>query len=156
MYYYHYDVQYISGINRFLVAGNQLGDMVRKRARSNMPLKTQKGFIYLLDEQGEMVAHWSASQACEACGGYHTHPFVREAQPAIYDDAQQPKMLYPVKPRGALLFSVTADSIHLLNYVPDDYYWHALGTDGIFLDRNTAYFASLSPLGLQTRTINIE
>jgi hypothetical protein len=156
VYYYHYDVQYLSGINRFLVAGNQLGEMVRERTQGNMPLKTQKGFIYLLDEQGDIVARWSASHACEVCGGYHTHPFVREAQPAIYDDAHQVKVLYPVKPKGMLLFAITANSIRLLHYVSDDYYWHSLGTDGIFLNRNTAYFASLSPLGLQTRMVHVE
>lgn len=156
VYYYYYDVQYLAGINRFLVVGNQLGEMARKNGRSTMLLKTQKGFATLLDEQGEVVAHWSASQVCEACGGYHTHPFVREAQPAVYDDEKQVQVLYPVKPKGALLFSITADSILLRDYVPDDYYWHSLGTDGIFLQRNKAYFASLSPLGLQTRIINIE
>jgi hypothetical protein len=156
VYYYHYDVQYLAGINRFIVAGNRLGDMVRKNGRSKMVLKTQIGFVTLLDEQGEVVAHWSASQVCEACGGYHTHPFVREAQPAIYDDGKQVKVLYPVKPKGALLFTITANAILLGDYVPDDYYWHSLGTDGIFLERNKAYFASLSPLGIQTRIINIE
>jgi hypothetical protein len=64
--------------------------------------------------------------------------------------------LYPVKPKGALLFTITANAILLGDYVPDDYYWHSLGTDGIFLERNKAYFASLSPLGIQTRIINIE
>lgn len=156
VYYYHYDVQYLAGINRFLVVGNQLGKMVRKNGRSTMFLKTQKGFATLLDERGEVVAQWNASQVCEACGGYHTHPFVREAQPAVYDDGQQVNVLYPVKPKGALLFSITVNSILLRDYVPDDYYWHSLGTDGIFLERNKAYFASLSPLGLQTRIINIE
>jgi hypothetical protein len=156
VYYYHYDVQYLSSINRFIVAGNHLGDMMRASDRGAMPLKTQKGFLYLLDEQGEIINHWSASHICESCSGMHTHPFVREAQPAVFTDTSNVQVLYPVKPKGAVLFSLTAHSISLQKYVPDDYYWHSLGTDGIFLDRHTAYFASLSPLGLQTRTITID
>jgi len=156
VYYYHYDVQYLATINRFLVSGNHLGNMLRETNRGDMPLKTQKGFVYLLAEDGAMIDHWSASSICEPCSGYHTHPFVREAQPAVHAGEADVKVLYPVKPKGALLFSVTTDAVKLLKYVPDDYYWHSLGTDGIFLDQHTAYFATLSPLGLQTRTIIID
>jgi hypothetical protein len=156
VYYYHYDVQYLASINRYLVAGNQLGDMLRKSDHGAIALKTQKGFMYLLDERGEIVDHWSAIHTCQRCSGIHTHPFVREAQPAVFEDVGNVHVLYPVKPNGAVLFSLTAHTITQSKYIPDDYYWHSLGTDGIFLDRNTAYFASLSPLGLQTRTIRID
>ncbi len=156
VYYYHYDVQYLLKINRFIVSGNHLGPMIRESNHGSIPLKTQKGFVYLLSEQGEIVDHWSASQLCEFCGGYHTHPFVREAQPAIYTNEDHVQVLYPVKPKGVLLFLLGANAISLQKYISHDYYWHSLGTDGIFLNSHTAYFANLSPLGLQTTAINIE
>jgi len=156
VYYYHYDVQYLPTINRFVIAGNELGDMTRHTQRGAMKLKTQKGFMVLLDEQGAVVNHWSAGEVCELCAGYHTHPFVRESQPAMLAEENGVKLLYPVRPKGVLLFSVDSDAIALQRYVEGDNYWHSLGTDGIFLDANTAYFATLSPLGLRTLTISTE
>ena len=153
---YHYDVQYLSAVNRFLVAGNDLDDTVRESAHGPAPLNTQKGFVYLLDEQGNIVNRWSSGDPCKSCDNYHSRPFVREAQPAIFNNGQEALVLYPVTPKGLILFSVNSDSITLKKYVNDDYYWRAQGTDGVFFDQKTAYFANLSPLGLQARTIHID
>lgn len=156
VYYYHYDVQYLPGINRFIVAGNHLGNMLIRPGESPVSVKTQKAFIFLLDDQGNIINRWSESHKCEPCNSYHTHPFVREAQPAIRAKENRVSVLYPTKPKGALLFSISSSTISLSKYVDDNYYWHSLGTDGIFLDDNTAYFATLSPQGIKTRRIKVQ
>lgn len=155
IYYYHYDVQYLANINRFLIVGNYLGEMLLPENKTQIVAKTQKGFAFLMDNHGNIVDQWSASHKCNLCGSYHTHPFVREAQPAIAQQENEVRVLYPVKPKGALLFAVTPSKITLKRHVPGDYYWQSLGTDGIFLDNNKAYFATLSPTGIVTETLQI-
>ena len=156
VYNYHYDVQYLPSIDRFIIVGNHLGVMSVSPQGKAATVKRQKGFAYLLDNDGHIVAQWNTVLKCKICNSYRTHTFVREAQPAIYANEQEVKVLYPTKPKGALLFSVDPTSINALRFFDDDYYWHSIGTDGIFLDATTAFFATLSPLGLQTRTFNLK
>ncbi|WP_455205370.1 hypothetical protein [Kaarinaea lacus] len=156
VYYYHYDVQYLPSINRFIVAGNHLGDMLLSPGESTITAKTQKAFIFLLDEDGTIIDRWSEAHKCEPCNSYHTHPLVREAQPAIHTKENIVSVLYPTKPKGALLFFISPTNVSIVKYIDDDYYWHSLGTDGIFLDDNTAYFATLSPKGIKTRRIDVQ
>lgn len=156
VYYYHYDVQYLPGVNRFIVAGNHLGEVQEPAGERRIPAKTQKGFLFLLDEMGTIIHRWQAGHKCEICNSYHTHPFVREAQAAIYSEDSHAKLLYPVKPKGALLFSVSVSEVSLQKYIDDDYYWQSLGTDGIFMDARKVLFATLSRQGLRMRTLILE
>jgi hypothetical protein len=85
---------------------------------------------------------------------------VRESQPAVFEGDSEGestvKVLYPTKPKGVMAFNITASKIEMLNHIDVDHYWFPLGTDGIFLDEHTAYFANLTQQGLQTVTVKLQ
>ncbi|WP_455208496.1 hypothetical protein [Kaarinaea lacus] len=148
--YYHYDVQYLSGIKRFLIVGNYVGDTLLHKIGKVFSVVSPKAFAYLLDEQGNIVDQWDASVDCENCETYFNHPIVRESQPAIHEGGDIVKVLYPTKPKGLIAFNITASKIEMHDYIDGDHYWFPLGVDGIFLNENTAYFVNLTQQGLKT------
>lgn len=154
--YYHYDVQYLPSIDRFLVVGNYLGDTLLEKVGAELSVISPKAFAYLLDGEGHIVDQWEGDYSCEVCMSYHTHSLVRESQPAILETKDAVKVLYPTKPKGLLAFNISTSKIELQNYIENDHYWFPLGTDGIFLDENTAYFANLTQQGLKTVTIKLQ
>jgi len=156
--YYHYDVQYLPTINRFLIVGNYVGDALLRRGRKPFPVVSPKVFAYLLDEQGTIITQWDADMACETCARHFNYLMVRESQPAILADQGQDlvKVLYPSKPKGVLDFAVKASSIELQDHIGGNHYWFPLGADGIFLDESTAYFANLTQRGLKALTVPLK
>ena len=154
--YYHYDVQYLQAINRFLVTGTYFGNFLVKTTNGEIMADTAKGFAYLLDESGHVIDQWDARESCNACKTYYTYTFVREAQPAIYNDKATVKVLYPVKPSGWLLLNVTADNIGVSKYIAGGHYWFPLGTDGVFFNEHVAFFANLTPDGIKTFGVNLD
>ncbi|MCP3895910.1 MAG: hypothetical protein GY706_14970, partial [Bacteroides sp.] len=101
--YYHYDVQYLPSINRFLIVGNYVGDTLLHKIGRALSVVSPKAFAFLLDEKGEIVDQWDASLNCQNCPTYFNHPIVRESQPAIFEregeDKGTVKVLYPTKPK---------------------------------------------------------
>ncbi|MCI0505176.1 MAG: hypothetical protein L0Z73_03610 [Gammaproteobacteria bacterium] len=156
--YYHYDVQYLPAINRFLIVGNYVGDSLLHRLNRAFSIVSPKMFAYLLDEQGNIVAQWDANPDCEGCRSYLNYLVVRESQPAVYEDQDNAvvKVLYPGKPKGVIALAVTESRIELQDRLDGDHYWFPLGADGIFLDENTAYFANLTQQGLKTFTLKLK
>jgi hypothetical protein len=152
--YYHYDVQYLPAIRRFLVVGNYVGDSLLHKIGRVFSVVSPKTFAYLLDEQGKIIDQWDASLDCDNCGTYFNHPLVRESQPAILagkgEGQNNVKVIYPTKPKGLLMFTVTASRIEMEDYFEVGHYWFPLGTDGIFLDEKSVYFANLTQQGLKT------
>ncbi|WP_455365619.1 hypothetical protein [Kaarinaea lacus] len=153
--YYHYDVQYLPDINRFLIVGNYVGDSLLHKIGRVFSVVSPKVFAYLLDEQGEIIDQWDASLDCENCGTYFNHPIVRESQPAIFQAEKSTQVLYPTKPQGLMVFTITASNIEMREHIEVDHYWFPLGTAGIFLDESTVYFANLTQQGLKTVTVKI-
>lgn len=154
--YYYYNVQYLRSINRFLIVGNYVGDTLLHKWGKDIPVVSPKAFAYLLNEHGEIVDQWDANLDCENCGSYFSHTIVRESQPAIFADKESVNVLYPIKPKGLMAFNITASKIEMQGYVEGDHFWSPLGTDGVFLDENTAFFANLTQLGLKTLMFNLE
>jgi len=156
--YYHYDVQYLPSINRFLIVGNYVGDTLLHKIGRALSVVSPKAFAFLLDEQGKIIDQWDASLDCQNCPTYFNHPIVRESQPAIYEggDEGSVKVLYPTKPKGLMAFNITASKIEMQDHIDGDHYWFPLGADGVFLDENTAYFANLTQEGLKTIIFKIE
>ncbi|MGD8567981.1 MAG: hypothetical protein PVJ39_07825 [Gammaproteobacteria bacterium] len=153
--YYHYDVQYLESINRFLVTGAYLGNMLIQKGIRHVTLRTVKGFAYLLDVAGNVIDRWDADTHCNNCGSYMTYVPVREAQPAVYDEAESIKVLYPVKAGGLLLFRINRDRIGRPEYISGNNNWFPLGTDGVFFDTSTAFFANLTPTGVKSIIVNL-
>jgi len=157
--YYHYDVQYLPHINRFLIVGNYVGDSLLHKIGRVFSVVSPRTFAYLLDEQGVIIDQWDASLDCENCGAYFNHPIVRESQPAVLAltaaDHESVQVAYPTKPRGLVAFNITASKIELIDHYEIEHYWFPLGTDGIFLDEDTAYFANLTQQGLKTITYRL-
>ena len=158
--YYHYDVQYLPSINRFLIVGNYVGDTLLHKIGRALSVVSPKAFAFLLDENGKIVDQWDASEDCQNCPTYFHHPVVRESQPAVFEGDSEGessvKVLYPTKPKGVMAFNITTSKIEMLNHIDVDHYWFPLGTDGIFLDEHTAYFANLTQQGLQTVTVKLQ
>lgn len=141
--HYHFDVQYLSKINRFLIVGNYLGKTV---ASESVSIISPKLFAYLLDEKGSVISYWDSDKKCTHCGSYPAINLVREARPAILDD-KVARILYPVKPNGIVSLEVSPNSVKLVNLFVQEHLWFSLGTDGIFLGRNKALFMNLTPVG---------
>lgn len=141
--YYHFDVQYLEKIKRFLVVGNYLGNTMTSQA---ITVVSPKLFAYLLDETGNVVDYWESDDKCVECGNYPTLNLVREVRPAILGD-DVATVLYPVKPNGIASLKVSKISITLkdVRYLKQP--WFPLGTDGIFLDNSKALFINLTPTG---------
>jgi len=157
--YYHYDVQFLPQINRFLIIGNYVGDSLLQKIGRVFSVVSPRTFAYLLDERGTIIDQWDASLDCENCGAYFNHPVVRESQPAMLARKEageySVQVLYPTKPRGLIDFNITASEIEFIDHYEIDYYWFPLGSDGIFLDENTVYFVNLTQQGLKTITYRL-
>ncbi len=147
--HYHFDVQYLPKLNRFLIAGNYLGEIV---ASDSVSIISPKLFAYLLDENGDVVAYWDSETKCASCGSYPGFNLVREARPAILNGVVS-RVLYPVKPNGILSLEVSHDGIKFDDIFFQTHLWFPLGTDGIFLDNGKALFVNLTPTG--ARLVNV-
>jgi len=128
--YYTYDAQYIKSLKRFLVTGTY---------------QEGGGFAYLIDEKGKVSAQ-----------NLSLPEFVREAQPAIYHDKTKVLVAYPQAPNGLQLLELTKSSIALKRQIKDTYNWSYSGTDGIFLDKASLYFVSLSEKGLVEKKFSLK
>jgi hypothetical protein len=128
--YYSYDVQSIPELGLFLILGTY---------------ETGGGFAFLLTNTGDVVASHTALPA-----------IVREAQPAISTIKNSlVRIVYPTNPGALAVISISQSSIQLTDIVPAIKQWHYSGADGIFLNQNHVYFASLAPEGIQTVTVKI-
>lgn len=127
--YYTYDVQYLPVIDRFIIHGTYYNG---------------GGFAYLINASGTIVA-----QNTSLPDG------VREMQPAMRNFGATSILVYPRYPNGAIVLAVTASSITLNTTLAGDYDWQWMGTDGIFTDDQSVYFASLSTTGIKTRTFTL-
>lgn len=153
--YYHYNVQYLAAVNRFLVTGANLGNMRVRLSGKNIAVTTPKAFTYLLSETGKVISQWQAREACKDCGSYQTYVPVREAQPAIYNSNAVVKVLYPVKPGGLLLYRISANNIGAPQYIAGRHNWFPLGIDGVFFNASQAFFANLTPSGIKSVIVEL-
>ena len=129
--YYTYDAQYIQELNYFLISGTS---------------EFGKGFSFLLSTTGEVVAQ-----------NIFLPPIVREAQPAIWKVAEnQYKAVFPVDPTGFMILSISSSEIVLEKEISNSYRWTYAGTDGIFLDKDSVYFVSLSPAGIKEIIVRLD
>jgi len=128
--YYTYDVEYVSGLDRFLVLASYEGG---------------GGVAYLLDESGAVAAK-----------NTNIPSIVREGQPALRNDDSGATAVYPQSGGGVAILGLTRDSITLTGKQSDPYAWQYMGTAGVFLNDTTAYFASLSTKGVVQRTFTID
>jgi len=155
--YYHYDVRYLKNLDRFLVVGNALDDTVLPFGGNGIPVVTPRMFAFLLDSAGNIISRWTDESGCHHCGSYHYYNVVREAQPAVLEVGDQTaKVLYPVKPGGVVSLTVSAARIIADNFYETNNYWFPLGVDGVFLDKQNAYFVNLTPTGLRSVTVHVE
>jgi hypothetical protein len=143
--YYHYDVQYLKKINRFLVVGNYLGNTI---VSQSLVVVSPKLFAYLLDEAGNVVSYWESEDKCTKCGTYPNMALVRESRPAIMDH-DVATVSYPIKPNGIASLKVGRNNIILNSIQTQKHFWFPLGTDGIFLDSSKTLFVNLTPTGVR-------
>ena len=153
--YYHYDVQYLADIERFVVVGNRMTDGEVPLAGHEIKVRSPQLFGYLLDTSGQIVSQLTDNVVCTQCESYHYYAVVREAQPAILERDSEGQVIYPVKPSGLVSLHVTAMKIQLGDFYNHVHWWFPLGTDGIFIDSATAYFASLSPTGIKSLSVSL-
>jgi len=153
--YYHYDVQYLADVQRFVVVGNRMADGVVPIHGHEIPVRSPQLFVYLLDTAGHIVNHLTDNLVCGQCESYHYYTMVREAQPAILEHDTMDQIIYPVKPRGLIALRVTATDIYLGDYYSHVALWFPLGTDGAFIDPFMVYFATLTPTGLKSMHVSL-
>ncbi len=128
--FYTYNVEYLESIDRFLVLGKS---------------SDNKGFGILLSSDGNIVAE-----------SYNLTPIIRGAKPAIKSlNKNEVKVAYPAFSNDVAMLSVVSNNITAEGVVSVGYDWDISGTDGIFLDNNDLYFASLSAEGLKELQIKI-
>lgn len=127
--YYTYSVEYIPSVDRFLILG---------------AFHAGGGFGYLLDENGKVTGYNGALP-----------PIIRESQSAVRDADRSALVAHITAPTGLMVLSVTGTEITLVKAIPDDYAWQYGGTDGIFLDANRVFIASLSSGGLVAKVFDI-
>lgn len=128
--YYTYDVQYIEGIDRFLVYATYYDG---------------GGCAFLLDAVGNMAAQLKTLPAG-----------VREAQPAIKNHDNGALAVYPISSQGLLSLSLKPDAISIHETIQHDYVWSSIGCDGVFLDDSTIYVAALSVDGLRAFVVPVK
>jgi hypothetical protein len=119
--YYNYAVAYVAAVDRFLITGTR---------------KEGKGFAYLLDNSGKVVAK-----------NLDLPPTVREAWPAV----RGTRILQPMAPNGAQMLSVKNDRIEAIHRYADDYQWQAIGAAAELDDDGKARIYALSKSGIAIR-----
>lgn len=148
--YYHYDVQYLASINRFLIVGNSLAKVP---VSNSLTIVTPRLFAYLLDESGNIVDQWENEELCKVCGSYPSVNLVREARPAVISKQRKGEQVanvyYPVKPHGVVSLQISRDKVWMNNIFELDQFWFPLGTDGVMIDSDNILFASLTPAGVK-------
>ena len=127
--YYTYDVQYYPQIDKFVIIGSYYNG---------------GGFAYLLNSNGDIVDKIT-----------NIPEIVREAQGVSKASDLLVKVVYAVKPQGAMQLNLTENSISYEKSINDNYIWYGIGTDGIFINDSTVYMISLSPCGIINRTLNL-
>jgi len=150
--YYHFDVQYLAEIDRFLVLGNFLGKTITPNSLS---VVSPKLFALLLDTSGDIVDVWESDSSCAHCSSYPALNLVREVRPAISNKDGMANVLYPVKPDGIAWFKISKQSIRLNQVLRQERQWFPLGTDGIFLDDRRVLFVNLSQTGVKTVELSL-
>ena len=129
--YYTYAAQYIPSLKLFFVTG------------ANHP---GKGFAFLISNDGNIVAQSTVLP-----------PIVREAQPAVSEIKNgRVTIVYPTHPGALAVVSISRSDIQLVNTVPVLKHWFTSGTDGVFLNDNNVFFASLSPHGIKQIIVNLK
>lgn len=146
--YYHYDVQYLAAISRFLIVGNYLGSVVAKDVTT---IVTPKFFAFLLDEFGEVVDYWENETICNVCGNHVGINLVREARPAIVNDysSNRAVVLYPTKSNAVIKLVLNSQQIMFDGIENTRHSWFPLGTDGMLINENNVLFANLTPTGVK-------
>lgn len=154
--YYHYDVQYLASINRFLIVGNSLAKV---SVNNSLKLVTPRLFAYLLDESGDIVDQWDNEGLCNVCGSYPSVNLVREARPAVISKQlkgeQIANVYYPVKPAGVVSLQVSSQKVLMHNIFKQDQFWFPLGTDGVMIDSDNILFANLTPAGVKLIKVSV-
>lgn len=155
--YYHYDIQYLSSIDRFLVIGNYLGKVNVSGSRAAI---TPRLFAYLFDESGNIVDRFENTRLCNICGSYLDFNLVREAKPAINNksDGQEQKVTvyYPIKPDGVISLQVTDRNITFNNVAKVKHFWFPMGADGLVVGDGKILFANLTLSGVKLIEASME
>jgi hypothetical protein len=126
--YYVYNVSWIPTLKLYAVFGT----------------RSDGGFVSLIDRNGKVVQTRTGLPET-----------VRESRLlARRDGRNSVTAVYPAMPSGMAVLHITPDRVDLRKTVDDDYEWDYTGTDGMFLNRNRALFATLSKTGV--RMIDID
>ncbi len=123
--YYTFDVQFLPSLNDFLLLASWQDET--------------DGFAYLLDGHADVLAaHLSIPRP------------VREGQPALRAEGSGALVVYPSVPNTLTKLLVTPSEIRLAGKLEVPLTWSEIGTDGIFLDPDTLFFAGLSKRGIRS------
>eukprot|EP00727_Mastigamoeba_balamuthi_P004640 m51a1_g14174 hypothetical protein (437) ;mRNA; f:28037-29432 len=139
--YYYYSIEYLAAVDRFYVRGTYHD---KDGATCDRP-ETTKGFAYLLDGDGTVVASHTKLEA-----------MARESQPIVRSESDgSVTVVQPKLPSGYSVARVTATAVQRMAPIEDPYVWDYCGTDGIFLPGSRVLVASLSTKGMVVRTANV-
>lgn len=120
--YYHYSVEYLASIDRFLVRGTY---------------HAGGGFGFLIDGDGKVTAE------------NRTLPAMVRASQSIPRDAPGGMVVaQPQLPSGISLIMATANSLTAMPSTPDTYLWQYGGADGVFTSASSVFIASHSSKGI--------
>lgn len=148
--YYHYSVQYVPSIDRFLVMASKDGG-----AGSNSGRLCSGGKAFLVDNSGTITASLDL-----------TNGVIRESQSVINGSCAAQTMLKNGQSvfgnnssggalGGLMVLNLTASSIAVSQTIDDSYQWQYIGNDGYFKDSTHVVIFALSSSGIQTKTFTI-
>ena len=125
---YSYDVQFAPQLAAYVVAGSS----------------GEGGFVSLVSLTGNIV---------------HTRhglpPMASESRIVLGQDGARQIGVYPVRPRGIAVVSLSANEIELVALIDYPHVWDYAGTTGVFVAPGRVLFASLSTAGLKILPVNL-
>ncbi len=125
---YHYDVQYVPPLDRYVVLG----------------VTDRSGFVSLVDTTGRITGITSGLPRA-----------VSESRLVIAGRGAAPALAaYPMQPSGVALLRLTAGGARLLRTIEHPYRWDYTGTVGMFVGLQRLLFATLSRAGVQLLAID--
>ena len=125
---YHYDVQYLSALNAYLV----------------LATTATGGVAVLMNEQGQIIAR-----------NDDLPPLVSESRFVWTAEASGIIGAYPTMPSGIAVIQVSTEKITLQKTLASDFQWDYIGTAGTFTSPSNVLFATLSTEGLKMFTFNL-
>jgi len=148
--YYHYSVEYIASIDRFLIIASKDGGIGANNGRL-----CAGGKAFLVDNNGTIIVSTDLSNG-----------IVRESQSivsgnrVVQTQIKNGQSLFGNNSSGGALggimvLDLTPASITLSQTIEDNYKWEYMGNTGFFKNCSTIVIFTLEKTGLQTKTFSI-